>query len=121
MAGRIFLGVLPKRNYFSRVYSMNLRGRFSHRSYSTALKAESNGNTSFVDKFISHNRKEILTIEEFKKTHIETLERFKESPTVKAACGEDLEKISRAYESFCLSQYSLYKHQVYGGNPSLMI
>ncbi|MBF8264101.1 MAG: hypothetical protein HW387_1766 [Parachlamydiales bacterium] len=64
--------------------------------------------------------RKLLSFEDFKNKHIEQLESFKQSHAVKVVCGDDLEKISDAYERFCLSEYSSYMHQAYGGNPSFI-
>ena len=65
--------------------------------------------------------KKLLSFEQFKEERVKSLKNFKQLPNIQAVCKDDLEKISVAYEKYCLSQYSLYKHQVYGGNPSTMI
>ncbi len=108
MSGRIFLGLLSKGNAVRAPHGLNLWGRLSHRSYSTALKTEDSK---------SEKMDELLPFKDFKDKHVENWESFKESSIAKIVYGNDLEKISRAYERFCLSQYSQYKHQVYGGNP----
>lgn len=111
MSGKIFLGLLSRESIVRSHYGLNLWGRFSYCSYSTAKK---------IEGAKSENMDNILSFNDFKSRYVESWERFKESPAVKAVCGNDLEKISKAYERFCSSEYSSYKHQVYGGNPSLM-
>ncbi|MCB1074041.1 MAG: hypothetical protein KDK59_00730 [Simkania sp.] len=111
MSGRIFLGLLSGGSAVRTQHGLNLWGRLNHRSYSTALKLEGTKSEK-MDNF--------LPFKDFKDKYVESWENFKESPLAKTVYGNDLEKISRAYERFCLSQYSQYKHQAYGGNPSLM-
>lgn len=111
MSGRVFLGFLYRGSTVRVSYGLNLWGRFNCRSYSTAQKIETAANEK-MDK--------LLPFKDFKAKHVESWEIFKESPVAKTVYGNDLEKISKAYERFCSSQYSQYKHQVYGGNPSLM-
>lgn len=111
MSGRIFLGLLSRGSTVRAPHGMNLWGRLNCRSYSTARKIETAANEKMDN---------LLPFKDFKDKYVESWESFKESPVAKAVYGNDLEKISRAYERFCSSQYSQYKHQVYGGNPSLM-
>ena len=111
MSGRIFLGLLSRGSTVRAPHGMNLWGRLNCRSYSTARKTETATNEKMDN---------LLPFKDFKDKYVESWENFKESPVAKAVYGNDLEKISRAYERFCSSQYSQYKHQVYEGNPSLM-
>jgi len=111
MSGRIVLGLFYRESAVRVPQGLNLWGRLSRRSYSTALKIEGQK---------SEKMEKLLSFKDFKDKHVESWESFKESPIAKTIYGNDLEKISKAYNRFCLSQYSQYKHQVYGGNPSLM-
>jgi len=111
MSGRIFLDLLSRGSVIRAPHGLNLWGRFNHRSYSTVLKIEGTTNKKMDN---------LLPFKDFKDKYVESWESFKESPLAKAIYGNDFDKISRAYERFCLSQYSQYRHQVYGGNPSLM-
>lgn len=117
MFGKVFLNFLSVKNIVRPQYGPNLWGRLNYRFYSTVRKMEWTKNENFERK---SNMETLLSFEDFKRKYVESLDSFKNSPAVKTVCGDDLEKISKAYERFCLSQYSLYKHQAYGGNPSLM-
>jgi len=99
---------------------LNLWGRLGYSSFSTARKVEGTTNEHFKHRISSNPMEKLLPIEEFNRKYVESWESFQKSPAVQLVCRDDLKKISKAYERFCLSQYSLYKHQVYGGNPSLM-
>ena len=112
MSGSIFLGLLSRGNAVRARYGLNLWGRLNCQSYRAAQKIEETTNKK-VGNF--------LPFKDFKDKHVESWESFKESPAAKALYGNDLEKISKAYRRFCLSEYSQHRHQVYGSNPSLMI
>ena len=102
MSGRVFLSLLFRGSAARAPFGLNLWGRLNYCAYSTARKVE--GTTSEkMDTF--------LPFKDFKDKYVENWESFKESPVAKAVYGNDLEKISRAYKRFCLSQYSQYKHQ----------
>jgi hypothetical protein len=58
-----------------------------------------------------------MSFEAFKIAHVETLEEY-ESPWVLKVCGGDREKVARAYDFFCKSQYSTYLYKLQGGNPA---
>ena len=118
MAGRVLLGSLPRESRIR--YRLSLWGGGELRSFCTVQNVELAAQRHFEDQSSSVDMKRLLTFEEFKERHVESLETFKESPAVKAVCGDDLKKISEAYKNFCLSQYSSYKHKKYGGNSSLM-
>jgi hypothetical protein len=111
MSGRVGLGLLSRGSTVRVPYGLHLGGRLNYRSYSTVQKIEGMANEKMDN---------LLPFKDFKDKYVESWESFKESPVVKATHGNDFKKISRAYERFCLSQYSQYKHQAYGGNPSLM-
>lgn len=111
MSGRVGLGVLSRGGAVRTPHCLNLGSGLNYRLYSTASKIEEMKN----DKMDS-----LLTFKDFKEKYVESWEIFKESVVTKSICGSNVEKISQAYERFCLSEYSQYKHRVYGGNPSLM-
>lgn len=73
MAGRIFSGLLTRRSYFSSVHGLNLWGRFSRCSYSTAKKLE------------NISKEKILLTEEDCRIHnqnIPTYEQVKKDPNL---------------------------------------
>ena len=111
MSGRIFLNGYSRVSAFRTSYGFKLWEGFSHHSYSTAQK---------VEKTINENMNNPLLFKDFKKKYVESWETFKESPMAKIVYGNDLGKISKAYERFCLLQYSQYKRQLYGRNSLLM-
>ena len=78
MTGRIFLGLLTRRNY-SPLFETNFRGCFSHRSYGTAQKIEtiSDSSTSFTGSNSST-----------KKTASYTYEQIKNSPELQKKLAE---------------------------------
>ncbi len=112
MSGKVFLGLVSKGRTGSIPYGLNLWGPLRSLFHSTALKTERVKNETLINS---------LSFEAFQAKHIESLEVFKNSAAVKALCGNDLEKITAGYRRFCLSQYSQYKHQAYGKNPSLFV
>lgn len=107
-----YLGLLSRENAARARYGFNLWGRLNCRSYSAAQKIEETTN---------EKRGNFLPFKDFKNKYVESWEGFKESPVAKTLYGNDLEKISKAYKRFCLSEYSQHRHRVYGSNPSLMI
>jgi len=118
VAGKVLLGWLPRESRIR--YGLSLWGGFGPRSFCTGQNVELAAQRHFEDRSLSVDMKRLLTFEEFKERHVESLEAFKKSSAVKAVCGDDLKKISEAYKNFCMSQYSSYKHKRYGGNSSLM-
>ena len=76
-----------------------------------------------VDEIVSYRSfmKNIISYENYKKDHVENLETFKKSPIIQIIAKNDAQKIERAYERFCRSQYAEYKQQQMGGNPSEML
>ena len=74
-----------------------------------------------VTKQKLHAHKEAISFEHFKKTQMESLEEYKKSYAVKQVLGDDVIKISKAYEGYCQSKYSRYRQFIYGGNPATMI
>jgi len=115
MAGRVFLGFIPKRNYVRPGYGLNLWGRLGVRPYSTSRKAELIAQDGFENMEIKIN------FEYFKHNQVKSFEKYRESPVVKELFGGDMEKISKAYEDYCLCKFNKHVQTVYGGNPSTML
>ena len=115
MAGRVFLGFMPTRNYIRPNDGQNVWGRFGLRSYSTAKRAEFTAKESFK------NMEKNLNLEQFKQTKVKSLEEFKESPIIKGLFGNNEEKISQSYEDYCLCKFNRYRLSEYGGNPGTML
>ncbi len=113
MSGRIFSGLLPKISCcFRPNYGLNLWGQFCARSYSTAQRTELTG----------HERiKKSLDFEHFKRTQLKSFETFKKSPGIRQVFGDDMEKISQAYDGYCLIKFNDLVQKIYGGDPSRMI
>jgi hypothetical protein len=92
-----------------------IRGRLHPTSYSTACKSSQAAHECL-------QQEKLLSFEEFVRTRAENFEKFKESPYIKEECQKNPDKAREAYQKFCQSQYSLYKHQYKSsGNPALMI
>ena len=109
MSGRLYFGVLSRRT--PAPHALNLQGRLQQRFWSRATKSEERP---------SEMTSKLLSFKDFKENEVESWESFKESKIVKVVCGSDVEKTKKAYERFCQAEYSRYKHQAYGGNPSRM-
>ncbi len=111
MSTGVFLGLSSLRCLVRPQIGLNLWGRYSYQSYATAQR---------VEKMKNEGRDGLLPFKDFRDRYIESWESFKESPAAKLTYGSDEERIFKAYDRFCLSLYSQYKHQEYGGNPSEM-
>ena len=98
------------------------------KKFSTLFKTEYNAkkilndySTNGINGFpLNIQMKKQVTFDEFKKK-IKSFEEFKESSAVKIVCENNKEKISKAYEEYCLCQYNRYKDSLYGGNSSKMV
>jgi citrate synthase len=65
--------------------------------------------------------KNLLSFHDFKEKYVQSWESFKTSQEAKIIYGDNEEKIAKAYDNFCLSQYGEYRRKAYGGSPSYMI
>lgn len=112
MSGKLLIGPLSRAGT-TRVYpSLNLWGQLNRYAHTVAQKTQWTKD---------HKMGELISFSDFKRTQVESWEVFKDSPAAKAVYGDNIQKITLAYERYCLSRYAEYKHQVYGGNPSQMI
>ncbi|MBF5059017.1 hypothetical protein [Candidatus Neptunochlamydia vexilliferae] len=72
-------------------------------------------------KYHFQSEKDKLDFEQFKDEKVKSFEEFKKSPRIQAICGNDLEKISEAYEGYYFTKFYGYKHSRYGGRPSRLL
>lgn len=100
-------------------YGLNLWGRLGSRSFSVAHSVAQKADSTAQKNFESMKNK--FDFEQFKQTQVKSFEKFKESPSIKKICGNDLEKILRAYEEYCVCKFNRYVQSEYGGNPATMV
>lgn len=114
MAGRVFLGLFPRTSCSYSAPRLNLWGRIGYRSYSTSER---------VEHTVKENFKVMqgLNFEQFKKTKVKSFEEFKQSPRVKMLFDNDMEKVSKAYEEYCVCKFNRYRLAEHGGNPGTMM
>ncbi len=61
------------------------------------------------------------SFEEFKQTQVKSFEKFKESPAVKELFQDDVEKMQRAYNEYCVCKFNRHVKSIYGGNPATLV
>ncbi|MBA2367712.1 MAG: hypothetical protein H0V82_01655 [Candidatus Protochlamydia sp.] len=111
MFGKLFLEPMYSKNYaLSTVSNYRLKS-----SSLPSSRVYSNSTTSKSDLKMQKS------FEEFKKMQVKSFDLFKESPSIKIICGDDNDKITQAYQGYCLGKYNRYIHTLYGGNPSTII
>ena len=114
MVRRVFLGVFPQTSCLYSASRLNLPGRNGFRSYSTAEIGGSSGKVNLKEM-------QDLSFEQFKKTKVKSFEVFKQSPRVQFLFGNDIEKVSKAYEDDCVCKYNRFRLVEHGGNPATIL
>ena len=114
MAGRTFLGLLTRTRCSYPTSMLNWWGRIGYRSYSTSERIESTVKETFKTM-------QDLNFEQFRKTKVKPFEEFKESPRIKELFDNDIEKVSKAYEDYCVCKFNRYRLAQHGGNPGTMM
>lgn len=115
MAGRVFFsGLFPRANSSYTPFRFHLWGQVRYRLHFTSERVEVIANKSFKTM-------QDLNFEQFKKTRVKPFEVFRESPRIKELFGNHREKISKAYEDYCICKFNRYRLGQRGGNPGTMM
>lgn len=94
--------------------------RVSHLHLNTDSEIRNNSHEKLQNRHMKKEEK-MLSPKEFKEKYkLESLEKFSQSPYVKAATRGDVRKIQKAYDDYCNSEYTAYQKNIYGGNPATM-
>jgi len=110
-----FLRYMRSRNNALPAPSLNLWKSLGARPYATAKKVESSAHSTLGET------KSKLSFEQFQRLRVKSLEEFKKSPAIQQICGDDITKVSQAYNDYCKCKYTRYLQSIYGGNPATMI
>lgn len=62
-----------------------------------------------------------IEFDEFKQSQVKPLSAYKNSTIIKELFGNDEQRISEAYEQYCLCKFNRYLVSFKGGNPANMI
>jgi hypothetical protein len=110
MAARLFLGVPPVRSAFH----LTTYSRIGVRYYTISQKVERNALDCLKNM-------EKLNLDLSKQTKAKSFEAFRNSPSIKSLFGDDIEKITQAYNEYLICRYNRYLHSMYGGNAAHMM
>ena len=112
IARRQFLGLILKQRVCYYATTLKLCQRIGYCSYSKSEKDSVKRN---------YEMKQDLDFGQFKNVKLRSFAEFQKLPSVKALFNDDMEKISKAYEDYCICKFNRYRLAEYGDNPGTMI
>lgn len=119
MALGVFLGGYS--GAYVRSLSLNSWRQLRFCSYNIAKNIEMDTNKIFNRSSTHHPMESEETFEKFKQKFVKSFEDYKKLPYIRQIYGDDIEKISIAYDNFCKSKFLQYKHIAAGNDPSGML